>query len=225
METRYGFPLVNAENVLDVLGELGVKSWPRVGEAVRLEDYLRQPLTSRQRDELRFLPRMEAVTFLNPRGELFTGFHASWPDGVGVFTLLPDDLVPIAAEFRHGVEVVTLTVPGGKIADGENLHSCAKREFEEETGIVLEDAVLLNPAGMPLSHRQSAERVYAFLGIPRLPLAIESPRLDKGEFLKVVLMPLSDWLKLIEQGHEFVGSLDALATFLALRRLGRLEFQ
>lgn len=225
MDTRYGFPLVNAGNVLDVLEELGVKPWPRVGQAVPLEDYLRQPLTPHQHRELRFLPRMEAVTFLNPKEEPFTGFRARWPDGTMVFALLPGDLVPIAAEFRHGAEMVMLTLPGGKVKDGETPRVSAKREYEEETGIVMEDIVALNQAGMFVSSRQLTEREYPFLGIPLLPLAAGSPKLDDGEFLKVVVIPLSDWIGLIEQGREFVGPPDALATFLALRTLGRLEFR
>lgn len=224
METRYGFPLVNAENVLDVLKELGIKPWPRVGQ-IPLEDYLIGPLNPRQRSELRFLPRIEAVTFLNPKGEPFTGFRASWPDGVMVFTLLPDDLVPVAAEFKHGVEAVSLILPGGKIVKGEDAFSCAKREFEEETGIALEGVLSLNPVGTPVSPRQTTERVYFFLGNPRLPLIAGSPKLDQGEFLQVVVLPLHDWLEVISQGQEFVDPHSALVTFLALRKLGRLEFR
>ena len=133
--------------------------------------------------------------------------------------------MPVAAEFRHGVEAGSLILPGGKVVKEEDIHSCAKREFEEETGIVLEDVIGFNPAWMPISQRQSTERVYFFLGIPRFPLVVEPHKPDQDEFLKVVVMPLYDWLELISQGRELVDSHSALLTLLALRHLGRLKFR
>lgn len=62
METKFGFPVVNAENYLDVFANMGVRPWPRLKEPVLLEEYLKGDLTENQRSEaVRFAPKSEVV--------------------------------------------------------------------------------------------------------------------------------------------------------------------
>ncbi|MDP3731008.1 MAG: hypothetical protein Q8R34_00745, partial [bacterium] len=107
----------------------------------------------------------------------------------------------------------------------KNPGSCAKREFEAETGLKLEKIITLETkdiSGICPSSRQSVQRSRGFLGLLPKPLKLLKPELDSEEFLKIVLVPLKDWLELIEQGH----AKDAMAicsTYMALRKLGRLK--
>src|SRR3989344_6579161 len=228
MLTQYGFPIVNSANVFSVLEELGIKRWPRIEGPVLLEKYLGQDLTDRQKREVeKFAPRVEVDIFEDPTGRPFTGFRAAWHYGAGtrVFTILPGDLVPIAAEFRHGAEVISLILPGGTFEEKDSTPGqCAKREFEAETGIMLDYVMPLETidvSGIPVSARQTNQRCHGFLGILPKSLKIAEQRLEPREFLKIVLIPVSEWVKLIMDGQVKEGSA-IISTFQALHRLNRI---
>lgn len=230
IETRWGFPIVTAENIYQVLAELGIKPWPRIEPPISLEEYLKRDLTEVQRSELRFAPKAEVVFLQKPNGGSYTGFRSVGKNWSTVFTLLPGNLVPVVGEFKHGAERIVLATPSGvpgKAEAGitdivEKMKACAKREFQEETGIPLEEiALLCGPDGLPASTRQSTERIYPFLGKVEEGFTLGKSKLDENEFLKLVLVPLEEWMKLIEEGKIELGIISA--THLALLELGWLK--
>ena len=222
VEYRWGLPVVNAKSVFAVLGALGLKPWPLL-EALPADEYRRRELSPAELRELRFLPEIEAAVFKNPAGDSQTYFrirsHTRYAD---VFALLPDDLVPVTASFRQGAELICFTFPGGRVDEGESVLEAAKREFIEETGIALEGVRPLDEAGIPVHPGFMDERVFPFLGLPRLPIVPVRPRLDAHEFTYVVLMPITEWLKFLHR--EEVNAPTLAMTFLALQKLNRLEF-
>jgi len=230
MESKFGFPIVNAENIFEVLKERRITVWPYIQPPMSLEDYAAGNLTETQQEEIRrFAPKSEVVFPQDPKGNPFTGFRSVGKNWVSVFTILGDNLLPIVAEYKHGAHTISIGfpsgVPGRKESDFKDpMSACAKREFLEETGIELEDLVLLSaPEGIPISGRQSTQRFFPFLGI--LPESIHpQPKLDSTEFLQVLLIPLKEWVKLIEQGKVTEDSSISL-TFLALLRLSRLKIK
>lgn len=231
MKTAFGFPVVNADNIFSTLEKLGIRKWPRLEPPMSLEEYRRRGLNHDQKKEiLKFTPSIEVVRFRDPLSEEFVGFRPKWNFGSGthVFALLPNDLIPISAEFRHGAEVISLILPGGVAEPNEtSLGLCAKREFEEETGILLDSVEPLSLGKnncIPLSSRQFGQRSCGFLGTLPSVLKILEPKLDKQEFLKIVLIPVEEWLKLIEHGRVEEAS-PIFSTYMALRKLGRLEFK
>lgn len=209
MQTKYGLPVANADNVFNILRWVGITKWNRI---------LKEDSAEKEKEkDLKYMPQIQVVSFKSPGGKLFEGFQVSGTNGVRVFTLV-DGFVPICGEFQHGCEDVILDLPGGQINDGEDCATCAKREFEEETGISLEKVFPLGLRGTTINARRTKARNFSFIGIPKKPIVCKSQRLDDNEHLKVVLVSLEDWLKLIER--EFAQSYSASTTFLALRRLG-----
>lgn len=229
METKYGLRIVTADNLFKILGNQGIQPWPQIQPPMNLEDYLAGDLTERQLEEVRrFAPKNEVVFLRDSQGRPFTGFRHVGKNWATVFAPLDDDLVPIVCEFKHGAEVISIGLPSGvpgrqEVNLEDPIAESARREFLEETGIEIEQLIPLSgPEGIPISGRQSTQRYFPFLGRPKTPISPSERKPDKTEFLKAVLIPLKEWLKLIEEGK--VTEVSAISTtFLALWQLGRLK--
>ena len=215
-KTRYGLPLVRIDNIWEVVQSSGIANWKTVTSPVAVEDYPEVNLTN-QEIEIKRKFQMEISQFLSPSGEIFRGFRFDCGHGTRIFTLLDGELIPICAEFQHGCGEVLFDLPGGTLESGEDPADCAKREFEEETGIILEGIISLSSVGMPIAARPMSSRNFSFIGVASDPAVLRPQKLDVGECLKVILVSLDDWLKLIDR--EIVQAYSASTTLLALRRL------
>lgn len=220
LKTKYGLPLANADNIWKVIRSSGIANWKTVADPIAVEDYPETNLTSQEIKIKRRL-QVEVSQFLTPSGETFKGFRLSGGKGTRVFTLLDEEFIPICAEFQHGCGEVLFDLPGGVMEPGEDPTVCAKREFEEESGIVLKNIISLSSVGMPVVARYFQARSFSFIGIASDPIELKLQKLDANEHLKVVLVGLDDWLKLIER--EMVQAYSASTTLLALRRLQNMS--
>ncbi|MDD2785449.1 MAG: hypothetical protein PHS79_00980 [Patescibacteria group bacterium] len=233
MKMLYGVPVVTAGTIFGVLTELGIAPWPQLEPPMTLEAYKQRDLTPQQRSELKFAPATEVVLLKDHRDRPYAGFRGIGNDWVTTIAFLPnpdapdDQLVPVVGEWKHGAEVVTLVPPSGVLSRSDHtslkpFETCAKREFEEETGLELQEIVPLSEFGIPISGRKLATRFYPFLGVVKEPIVPQPSKLDNTEDLKMVLIPLSEWRKLIRAGK--VSELCSVAvTYLALEHLGRLH--
>jgi ADP-ribose pyrophosphatase len=73
------------------------------------------------------------------------------PDWVNVIPITKSGEVVLIEQYRHGIEEITLEIPGGMVDDGEDAKLAANRELVEETGYVPHETVYLgksrpNPA-------------------------------------------------------------------------------
>lgn len=219
-EYRYGFPILHAKDIIPAFGMIGEKVWPLIDTA-SVEDYLQRDLTPSQKAELRFLPKLQAAVFRNPAGEPQTYFRTTRGARYAmVFTLLPEDLVPITASFRHGIERIMLDLPGGRIEREETPDQAGAREYREELGITLERVEALSPAGLPSDPQNSSNLDFPCLGFPKLPITRAPQKLDRGEFLQAMLIPLAECLKLLKLGVAAESMV--ITIFLALKALDRL---
>lgn len=73
------------------------------------------------------------------------------PDWINIIPLTKDDEVVLIEQYRHGVEEVSLEIPGGMVDPGETPAETAARELFEETGYEASEVLFLgktrpNPA-------------------------------------------------------------------------------
>lgn len=222
MQEQFGFPVVDATNVFDVLDGLGVRPWPHQRPPMSLEEFLEGDLTDEEKSDLRFAPQTEVIFLEEPNGRLFRGFRSKMRNAATVFTLLPGDLVLLVGEWKHGTEIISLVTPTGNPSQGETLMDAGKREFEAETGIKLAEVISLSEP-ISSSCRQTTETFVPYLGIPEKPIVKGLSSLDETEYLHAILMPLPEWMELIDRG-SVQDAYAVVVTHLALRKLGRLEF-
>lgn len=90
-------------------------------------------------------------------------------------------------QFRYPVGQVFLELPAGKLDPDESLLRCAQRELLEETGYVAQAWQHLGVVHPCIGY--SNERIEIFLA---RGLSFEEQKLDEGEFLEVVEMPLAE---------------------------------
>ncbi|OGF52113.1 hypothetical protein A3I27_02550 [Candidatus Giovannonibacteria bacterium RIFCSPLOWO2_02_FULL_43_11b] len=214
----YGLPVMNLQNFSGLMRARKVASFRKLTKTISFEEYLKNELTQDEKKELRFAPKTEVVKFRDPNGNTFTGFRSAHKSGVLIFALLPGNLLPICAEFRHGSEKVVLNLPAGLIEPTDaNPKVAAKREFREEIGITLKKLIPLNSGGVPIDARVSTRKNFFFLGMPALPLKVKKQRLEKSEFAARFLIHIDHWLALMKLG--IVDDCSMAATLLALKKL------
>ena len=119
-------------------------------------------------------------------------------DWVNVIPLTPDNQVVMVRQFRHGVEQVTLEIPGGMVdKDDGDAAAAAHRELSEETGYQAEEYISIgkvasNPAILDnYTHTYLAKNV-------RL---VGEQHLDGTEDIMIELVPLADIPEMIRRGR------------------------
>ncbi len=139
------------------------------------------------------------------------------PDWVNVVPITEDGQVVLIRQYRHGLQDVTLEIPGGIIDAGEPPQAAAERELREETGYVAERVRTLGRVVPNPAFQDNCS--YMFLAEDCRRLA--EPRPDPFEQIEVVLRPLGDIPDLIRRGeinHTLV--INAFA-FMDLLKEGR----
>jgi len=234
MMEKYGLPLVSQGNLFDLLQDSGIRPWEQTQPPMDLQEYERGDRTPEERDELsRFAPKGQVVFLRNPKGGVFRGFRSTLRDWASTFALTPEGLLPVVAEYKHGAHVVSIGLPSGVPARSEMelpnpMALVARREFEEETGLILESVEGLGHRyGVVVSSRNNTQKFFAFLGHLQDPVATKPTRHDTTEVLRTLLVPIEEWLSLLE-GKEipegyFIEVSARDATYLALRRLDKLK--
>ncbi|MFA6042453.1 MAG: hypothetical protein WCV85_00305 [Patescibacteria group bacterium] len=214
-EQAYGFPLVCANNVYEVLQESGIVPWKTVEGPIPLPEYAERNLSAAERRDLgQFAPKSQAVIFCKPNnGQRYVAFRATGRNWQTTFTLLPnphgtDDLVLLVCEWKQGIEAVSISPPSGvptpdDCASDDPFAACAVRTLRQEVGIELERVIPLSQQLVGVSTRQLTQGYYPFLGIPKLPIVRKISKLESRGLLKAVVMPVSEWLMLIRNGQAY----------------------
>ena len=129
----------------------------------------------------------------------------------------PDDDDPdilLIRQYRYAAGGDILEVPAGRPDDDEDWESCARRELEEETGLVAGNLHFLTT--IYTTPGFTDERIHLFLATDTGP---GQKDLDTDEFVELVPMPLSRAVELVRTGIIVDAKSIATILFAATFRL------
>lgn len=134
----------------------------------------------------------------SPRTGAVNEFHIlEMPDWINVVPVTAKGNVVLIRQFRHGMEETKLEIPGGAVEAHEaDPAEAAHRELLEETGYAAE--TLLPLGSVAPNPAIQNNRCSSFLALNAAPAG--GQRLDDGEDIEVVEVPLDSIPELIRDG-------------------------
>lgn len=119
------------------------------------------------------------------------------PAWINVVALTEDDDVVLVEQYRHGLDLVTLELPGGMVDPGEDAAVAAARELAEETGYTGSEPVLLGSVHPNPAIQNNLCTTWLIEGVRRT--AEQDP--DEGEHIEVVTVARREIPNLLRQGR------------------------
>jgi len=151
-----------------------------------------------------------------PDGHILEPHILDYDDEIMIFALTRKLEVVLIKQYRHGIQEVTLELPGGSVDKGESPLEAAKRELLEETGYSSHTFIEVGQASPnPAIYRN---RIYSFLAVDVEPTGKQSDT-DAGA-VDVTLISLDEVVAMARKG-ELVNSLNLSTIFFVLGHLER----
>jgi ADP-ribose pyrophosphatase len=117
------------------------------------------------------------------------------PGSTGIVPLFDDGSVVMTLQYRHAVKDYLLEIPAGTMDHGETPLQCARRELEEETGLVAKHFTKL--CEVHILPAYSDEKIHVYLARNFIQT---QQNLDADEILQVVKYPLEEVAAMISKG-------------------------
>ena len=118
------------------------------------------------------------------------------PGGCGVLALNEGGEIAMVRQFRYAAGREMLEIPAGKLEPGENPAHTARRELQEEAGLLADH---LEPFGQVLpTCAYCTEIIYLYLATGLHPCA---QQLDEDEFLELFWLDLNEAVQLVLSGE------------------------
>lgn len=133
------------------------------------------------------------------------------PGSTAIVPLFEDGTIALTRQYRHPVRDYLLEIPAGTLEPGESPLACAKRELQEEAGLVAGDFKELSRIHILPSY--SDEMIYVYLA---QKLTASRQCLDQDEIIEIVRYPLTEVMDMIDAGR-----LTCALTILAIHRAVR----
>ncbi|MDE5946043.1 MAG: NUDIX hydrolase [Oscillospiraceae bacterium] len=112
--------------------------------------------------------------------------------GVCVIPVTDDNEIFMVRQFRYPFQTVTYEVPAGKLNLNENHAECGRRELLEETGVTCKEYIYLGEMYPTPAYNSEITHMYLAKG-----LEYKSQKLDEGEFLDVIKIPISKAIEMV----------------------------
>ncbi|MCC6928347.1 MAG: NUDIX hydrolase [Gemmatimonadaceae bacterium] len=127
-----------------------------------------------------------------------------------------DPQLLLIRQYRYAAERFIYEIPAGRLDPGETPLACATRELLEETGCTA--ARVEHLITIYTTPGFTDEKIHLFMATG---LTMGESRLEADEFIEVVTKPLSEVLRLIEQGEVVDGKTLVAILYAAGFRCGR----
>jgi ADP-ribose pyrophosphatase len=142
------------------------------------------------------------------------------PDWVNVVAVTPDGQIILIKQYRHGVQSVTLEIPGGMVDPGESPLQAAKRELLEETGYFSDEWTCIGKVHPNPAIQDNT--CYTFLA--KNAKKIQKPNFEGTEDIISLLVPASSIPNLVAEGkitHSLV--ISAFYWYYCISNQGRIR--
>ena len=117
-------------------------------------------------------------------------------DWVNVIALTKNEEVILVKQYRHGIDAMSLEIPGGVIDSGEESFDAAHRELAEETGYVSTKWIYLGKS----SSNAAIMNNYTHTWLAQDCELTSSQELDEHEEIEIVLLKKTDFLNAVGDG-------------------------
>ncbi len=142
----------------------------------------------------------------------------SAPNWINIIPLTPAGEVVMVRQYRHGIEDLTLEVPGGMVDPGEDPMTAARREMLEESGYDANEIVEIGK----VHPNPAIQANYCFSFLARDVRQLTKPEQNGAEETEVVTVPLVR-IKDMIAGGEITHALTITAfSFFQFYNFGRL---
>jgi 8-oxo-dGTP pyrophosphatase MutT (NUDIX family) len=153
-----------------------------------------------------------------PSGKPYKAFVLEFDAWANVVALTKNNEAVLIRQYRHGVQEISLELPGGVVDEGESPLEGAKRELMEETGYKVGNIIEVGRLYPNPAIQQNT--LYCYLATD-VEWAGEQD-LDESEEIEVVLVPFEEMIEMARSG-KFLHALNVAVLFQALAYLGRVK--
>jgi ADP-ribose pyrophosphatase len=155
-----------------------------------------------------------------PDGRKHSDYYIlEYPDWATAFALTEDNKVVMVRQYRHGLGVISVELPGGVIDKGETPEQAIARELREETGYVFDS---IEEIGQ-VSPNPATSTNYMHMFLARGGKKVAEQNLDATEDVEVLIHTVEEFKQMLRE-NKIVQSLHITTAFYALERLGMMSY-